>query len=435
MELLKQTTNQRIDLNDLLWFLLAASWTSSCITYLVGRRNMLHKLKDYDYTLIITPILLAAFGLVMIYSASMVFAVVQGQPANHYLIQQAVRFAMGLIGFIICCVFPYRYYQKLIKPIILGVILLLIGVLLFGSTVNNAQSWFLGIQPAEFAKLGIIMYLASVYSKKQEYIREFSRAVLPPLVITGVILALIVLQPDIGTASIVFLIACSVIFSSGIRFKHLSLLIFIGVVFLLLALPYMATDERLTRFTGAYQPFETPDSHGYQLIQSYVAIGNGGLTGEGLGQSVQKLGYLTEAHTDFIMAIVAEELGFIGVVIVIGLLAIIVLRGIFISRKAKDSFGALLAIGISSMVGIQAFINLGAISGLLPITGVPLPFVSYGGSSLLVLLISMGILNNIAMHIKKREMEPAEEKQNNRHISQTYRGGRSWHNSNRSTKY
>ncbi|GGJ43037.1 putative lipid II flippase FtsW [Virgibacillus salexigens] len=394
---------------------------------------MLQKLKNYDFTLMITPILLAAFGLVMIYSASMVFAVVQEYSATHYLTQQSIRFAMGLAGFIICCLFPYKYYQKLIKPLILGVILLLIGVLLFGSSVNNAQSWFLGIQPAEFAKLALILYLASVYSKKQDYINEFSKGVLPPLILTGIILGLIVMQPDIGTASIIFFIACSVIFSSGIRFKHLFILIGIGVALLLLATPYMITDERLSRFTGAYQPFQTPDSDGYQLIQSYVAIGNGGLLGEGLGQSVQKLGYLTEAHTDFIMAVVAEELGFVGVVIVIGMLAIIVIRGIVISRKAQDSFAALLAIGISSMVGLQAFINLGAISGLLPITGVPLPFVSYGGSSLLVLMISMGILNNIAMHVKKRELEPAEEKQEDKEnrVLQTYRGGKTWKNTSR----
>ncbi|CDQ40243.1 MULTISPECIES: putative lipid II flippase FtsW [Virgibacillus] len=394
---------------------------------------MLQKLKNYDFTLMITPILLAAFGLVMIYSASMVFAVVQEYSATHYLTQQSIRFAMGLAGFIICCLFPYKYYQKLMKPLILGVILLLIGVLLFGSSVNNAQSWFLGIQPAEFAKLALILYLASVYSKKQDYINEFSKGVLPPLILTGIILGLIVMQPDIGTASIIFFIACSVIFSSGIRFKHLFILIGIGVALLLLATPYMITDERLSRFTGAYQPFQTPDSDGYQLIQSYVAIGNGGLLGEGLGQSVQKLGYLTEAHTDFIMAVVAEELGFVGVVIVIGMLAIIVIRGIVISRKAQDSFAALLAIGISSMVGLQAFINLGAISGLLPITGVPLPFVSYGGSSLLVLMISMGILNNIAMHVKKRELEPAEEKQEDKEnrVLQTYRGGKTWKNTSR----
>src|SRR5699024_6188343 len=150
------------------------------------------------------------------------------------------------------------------------------------------------------------------------------------------------------------------------------------------------TDVRIGRFVGAYQPFSEPDGSGEHRIQSYLAIGGGGFTGEGLGQSVQKLGYLWGAHTDFIMAIIAEELVFIGVCIVLGLLSTIVLRGLYIARKSEDSFGSLLAIGISAMIGIQATINLGAISGLLPITGVPLPFLSYGGSSLLALMISMG---------------------------------------------
>ncbi|MBP2077892.1 putative lipid II flippase FtsW [Oceanobacillus polygoni] len=394
---------------------------------------MVKRLKDYDFTLMITPILLAGFGIVMIYSASMVTAVVEGNESTHYLIRQSVWFAVGMIGFIICSLFPYKYYQKLMKFIILTVIILLVAVLIFGNSVNNAKSWFqigpVSMQPAEFAKLGLIMYLASVYSKKQAYINQFNTGVLPPLVLTGIILGLIVLQPDIGTASIIFLIACTVIFSSGIRLKHLSILIAIGVGLALLAVPFMVTDERLSRFTGAYQPFETPDSDGYQLIQSYVAIGVGGLTGEGLGQSVQKLGYLVEAHTDFIMAIVAEELGFIGVLIVIGMLAIIVLRGIFIARKCNDSFGALLALGISSMVGIQAFINLGAISGLLPITGVPLPFVSYGGSSLLIMLISMGILNNIASAVKKQEIDGTKEKSTGERKTINYnRSDKRWQN-------
>ncbi|AXI08964.1 putative lipid II flippase FtsW [Oceanobacillus zhaokaii] len=370
---------------------------------------MIQRLRDYDFTLIITPLLLTAFGLVMIYSASMVSAVVEGLESTYYLKRQAMWFAIGLVGFTVTSIFPYRHYQKLIKPIIFGVILLLLAVLIFGAVVNNAKSWFrigpFSLQPAEFAKIALIMYLASVYSKKQSYLDNFSKGVLPPLIMTGIVLALVVLQPDIGTASIIFLIACSVIFSSGIRFKHLSLLIALGVGLVILAIPYMVTDERLSRFTGAYQPFETPDSDGYQLIQSYLAIGTGGITGVGLGQGVQKLGYLTQAESDFIMATVAEELGFIGVIIVIGLIAIIVLRGIFIARKSEDSFGALLAIGISSMVGIQACINLGAISGLLPITGVPLPFVSNGGSSLFVLLISMGVLNNVAMNVKRKEHE------------------------------
>lgn len=373
----------------------------------------MQKLKNYDFTLLITPILLAAFGLVMIYSSSMVIAVVGGNESTFYLFRQMRWFIIGLIGFVFCCIFPYKNYHKFVKIIMLVIIALLIGVLFFGETINRSKSWFvfgpISFQPAEIAKIGIILYLASVYSKKQKYINNFVRGVLPPLVITIFVLALIIMEPDIGTASIIALIAATIIISSGIQYRHLFLLVFLGVLVITIAVPQMTTDTRIDRFTGAYQPFEAPDDAGYHLIQSYLAIGVGGITGEGLGQSVQKLGYLFGPHTDFIMAIISEELGFIGVFIVIGLLALIVLRGIFIARKCRDSFGALLAIGISSMIGIQVFINLGSISGILPITGVTLPFISYGGSSLLVLMISMGILNNIAKTTKEMEDDPKGE--------------------------
>ncbi|WP_174613126.1 putative lipid II flippase FtsW [Virgibacillus ihumii] len=393
---------------------------------------MIKKLGNYDFTLMITPVLLTGFGIVMIYSASMVFAVVQGFESTHFLVKQIQWFIISMGAFAFTSFFPYKYYQKLMKVIVLSIVILLIGVLIFGSVVNGAKSWFdlgpVSMQPSEFAKLGLIMYLASVYSKKQEYIQEFNKGVLPPLVLTALMLGLILMQPDVGTAAIIFLIACSVIFSSGIRFKHLSILVLIGLSLVALAIPSMVTDERISRFTGAYQPFETPDTDGYHLIQSYLAIGVGGLDGEGLGHSVQKLGYLPEPHTDFIMAVIAEELGFIGVAVVLGMLSIIVLRGFFISRKSRESFGALLAIGISSMVGVQAFINLGAITGLLPITGVPLPFVSYGGSSLLVMMISMGILNNIAKSVKKKEQETEPENRQITNESNVFknRGGKTW---------
>ncbi|WP_026905989.1 putative lipid II flippase FtsW [Paucisalibacillus globulus] len=392
---------------------------------------MFRRLKDCDFTLLIAPIVLTGFGVVMIYSASMVMTVVvEGYESTHYLVRQLQWFGMGLVGFLFCTFFPYRAYQKLVPIIVMGIIILLLAVFAFGDVRGGAKSWIdlgpLNLQPSEFAKLGIIMYLASVYSKKQSYINNFNRGVLPPLILTGAILGLIVLQPDIGTAAIIFLIACSVIFSSGIRFKHLFLLVAIGLLLVAIAIPSMVTDERISRFTGAYAPFESPKDDGYQLIQSYVAIGVGGLTGEGLGQSVQKLGYLFGPHTDFIMAVVAEELGFVGVIIVIGLLATIVLRGIYIARKCNDSFGALLAIGISSMIGIQTFINLGSASGILPITGVTLPFVSYGGSSLLILLASMGVLNNIAMTVKKKEREPAPVNENDIPNNRLIKGGKQW---------
>jgi len=387
------------------------------------------RLKGYDYTLIITPILLAGFGIVMIYSASMVMATAEGLESTYYLIKQSQWFVVAIIGFLICSLLPYRIYQKLTIPIVIGSAVLLILVLLFGDTVNRATRSIeilgFSIQPSEFVKLALIIYLASVYSKKQMYIENFYKGVFPPLVLTMAIVGLIVIQPDIGTASIILLIIGTVIISSGIRMKHIALLFSFGAGIVLLLLPKMITETRIARVTGAYQPFLNPESDGYHLIQSYLAIGGGGLGGEGLGQSVQKLGYLWGAHTDFIMAVIAEELGIVGVIIVIGLFLVITLRGLYIAKKCTDSFGSLLVIGISSMVAIQAIINLGAISGLLPITGVTLPFISYGGSSLLVLMISMGILNNIAREVNLKAEEPkvieTEEVNTYRH-----RRGRTW---------
>lgn len=396
---------------------------------------MRDRLKYYDYTLIIIPIFLAAFGVVMVYSASMVSAVVEGYESTHYLIRQSQWFFFSLIAFIFCTIFPYQYYQKFIKSIILLSIISLLAVLFFGKSAYNATRSIVifrsfSLQPAEFVKLGLILYLASVYSKKQAYIHDFLTGVLPPLLIIGLLLGLIILQPDIGTTSILLLIAFTIIVSSGIRPKHILLLTGIGLLFLAIAIPNLITEGRISRFVGAYRPFEIPHDDGYHLIQSYLAIGVGGLKGEGLGQSIQKLGYLWGAHTDFIMSVISEELGLIGVLTVIGLLTVLVLRGLYIARNCENSFGALLAIGISAMIGFQSVVNLGAISGLLPITGVPLPFISYGGSSLLVMMMSMGILNNIAMDVKRNEQQPNKVEENITLQGKNYFniGGRTWHN-------
>lgn len=391
---------------------------------------MKEKLKGYDYTLIIVPILLAGFGIMMIYSASMVSAVAEGLESTYYFYKQIQWFILALIGFVICCIFPYKYFQNLTKLIIILSGVLLISVLLFGDTVNNATRSIdvlgFNIQPSEFVKLALIIYLASVYSKKQMYIKNFMQGVFPPLLLTIGMIGLIVMQPDIGTASIILLIVCTIIISSGIRLKHILLLFSIGGALVLLMLPKLITDTRIARVTGAYQPFLNPESEGYHLIQSYLAIGSGGLSGEGLGQSIQKLGFLWGAHTDFIMAVIVEELGIFGIVIVIGLFTVITLRGLYIAKKCTDSFGSLLAIGISSMVGIQAIINLGAISGLLLITGVTLPFISYGGSSLLVLMISMGILNNIAKSVRLKEQEPKVIETEQINTYRNKRGSSTW---------
>ncbi|MCP3031065.1 putative lipid II flippase FtsW [Halobacillus sp. A1] len=371
---------------------------------------MIKRLKSYDFTLLFAPIALVAFGTVMVYSASMVYGPVRYDvSSSHYLFKQLQWVFIGIILMILASIFPYRHFKKMSKLIVLIMVMSLVGLFFFGTNVNNAQSWynlgFMNFQPAELAKLGLIIYLSSVYAKKQDYIENFSKAVLPPLIVTGFLLALIVLQPDIGTAAVIGMIASLLIMSSGIRWKHILILSSVTGLVLILAATQMITDERVERFTGAYEPFSTPDADGYHLIQSYVAIGTGGVLGEGLGQGVQKLGYLPEPHTDFIMAVIAEELGFLGVIITIGLLSLIVLRGLYVSWKCKDPFGALLALGISSMFAIQSVINLGAMSGLLPITGVPLPLVSYGGSSLLIMMLALGVLNNVARNVKLKESE------------------------------
>lgn len=390
---------------------------------------MKNGLKGFDYTLTITPFLLAGFGVVMIYSASMVSTVVDGLDSTFYLKRQLIWFFISIIGFLVTAFFPYEKYKELTFWIVISSFILLTLVLFFGDTVNQAtravKIFGLSIQPAEFVKLSLIIYLAAIYSKKQQYIDDFVYGVLPPLVLMGIMVSLIVLQPDIGTAVIILLIGGTIIISSGIRFKHIITLLLFAFSFMLLLIPRLITDTRIARITGAYEPFQDPDSVGHHLIQSYIAISSGGVTGEGLGQSVQKLGYLWGAHTDFIMAVIAEELGVFGVLFAIILFLVITLRGLYIAKKCKDSFGSLLAIGISSMIAIQAIINLGAISGLLPITGVPLPFLSYGGSSLIVLMLAMGILNNIARSVNLIDENPPQEK--NEPVNQyKYGRGRTW---------
>lgn len=368
---------------------------------------MKNLLRGYDYTLLITPIVLAIFGTIMIYSASMVATVAEGLESTYYLKRQLIWLLLGFVSFGLAAVFPYRAYRKLVKPMLLVGLVLLVAVLVFGDEAYNAvrSISFAGfrIQPSEFIKIVLIIYIASVYTKKQSYISNFAKGVFPPLVMVGFYIGLIILQPDLGTSVIILAIVAIVVSSAGVRGKHIFMLGSIGAAFIAIAIPILKSETRMSRFTGAYQPFLDPDDTGHHLIQSYLAIGGGGVSGEGLGLSIQKLGYLWGAHTDFIMAVIAEELGMLGVIIVIGLLGLIVLRGLYIAYKCEDQFGTLIAIGISSMVGIQAFVNLGAISGLLPITGVTLPFISYGGSSLLVLMISMGILNNIARKVKLQE--------------------------------
>lgn len=367
-------------------------------------------LKSYDYSLIVVLTMLVIFGLIMVYSASMVSAVQRYDVASDYFYQrQKINLVISALIFIFTALIPYKMLQsnKILVPMVFLSLFGLGALFIFGHVAGNAQSWFKigasSLQPSEFVKLCVIIYLSAVYAKKQSYINEFNKGVVPPLAYLVLVVVFVAIQPDVGTAAIIFLIAATIIFSSGMSFRNVSKLVGIG---LLVSIPllfmisgFLFSDVRVGRFLAYQDPFKDAQGIGWQLANSYMAVGSGGLKGLGLGQSIQKLGYLPESHTDFIMAVIAEELGIFGVGFVLLCLGYIVLRGIFIGIKCKDPFGSLLAIGISSMVGIQSFINLGGISGIIPLTGVPLPFVSYGGSSLLQLSIAMGILSNISMFV------------------------------------
>ncbi|RST60881.1 FtsW/RodA/SpoVE family cell cycle protein [Siminovitchia terrae] len=374
-------------------------------------------LKSYDYSIIVVYLLLCFFGLIMIYSASMVMAVqYYDYPPDFFYQKQKINLAVGFLFFLFFALFPYKAYRskKFLVFVTVAAVIGLFAVDIFGHATNNAQSWIqVGtrkIQPSEFAKLSIIVYLSAVYSKKQTYINQLDKGVLPPLMFLIFVCFLIAMEPDNGTALITFLIGAMIILCSGMRLKTIFKLGLLGLLLAAVLAPFVIlksdkifTETRLGRIYGFLDPFGTGQNEGFQLVNSYLAIGSGGLKGLGLGQSVQKLGYLPEAHTDFIMAVIAEELGVFGVAFVLGGLGYIVLRGIYISTRSRDPFGSMLAIGISGMIGIQAFINLGGMSGIIPITGVPLPFISYGGSSILVLSIAMGILANVSMFNRYEE--------------------------------
>ncbi|RXI98644.1 putative lipid II flippase FtsW [Anaerobacillus alkaliphilus] len=362
--------------------------------------------KENDWILIGTVLLLVSFGLIMIYSSSYVIGYDRYQGAYLHFFKKQLQFIIvsGVL-FIFFMMFPYRYYQKLVFPIVLTSFVLLILVLTpLGVEVKGAQRWlnlgFMRLQPSEFVKLWMIIYLAHVYSRKQEYINQFVKGVLPPLLIVVGIFILIMQQPDLGTASLILAVAGLIVFCSGAKMFHL---VTLGSISGFVVWIYARSEEyRMNRITGFMDPFADETGTGYQLIQSYIAIAHGGITGAGFGQSVQKLFYLPEAHTDFILAIVAEELGLFGVIFVFLCLGIIVFRGVVIGTRANTPFGSLLAFGIAFQIALQVCLNVGAVSGVLPITGIPLPLVSYGGSSLMITAISLGILANIARYTNKR---------------------------------
>ena len=356
--------------------------------------------KGFDKPLFVAVILIAIFGLVMIYSASFVWANYKFDDPYKFVKMQGIFLVVGIILMIALSKIDYHIYYKYANIILLICAILLILVLIpgIGTVRNGSRSWFgigsLGIQPSEFAKIGLIIYVSKYLTNNNKEMKSVIHGVLPILGVIGLFFVLIMLEPDFGTAMVIVLTLVVLIFISGVKisfFVKIGLVGLLGIAGIIIAAPY-----RMKRIVSFLNPWSDPLGSGYQILQSLYAIGPGGLLGQGFLKSRQKYFYLPEPQTDFIFSIISEELGFLGVLIVTISFMFIFYRGMLTSLKSKDLFGKYLAFGLSFGLIIQASLNLMVVVGLIPVTGVTLPFLSYGGSSLLVSLASIGIILNVS---------------------------------------
>ena len=356
--------------------------------------------KGIDKPLLIGVILISLFGIVMIYSASFVWASYKFDDPFKFVKMQSIFLVVGIILMIILSKIDYHIYYKYGNVILFICAILLILVLIpgIGTVRNGSRSWFgigpLGIQPSEFAKIGLIIYVAKYLTNNDRIMKSIIQGVFPILGVIGFFFILIMLEPDFGTAMVIVITLVVLIFISGVKisfFVKVGLVGILGIIGIIIAAPY-----RMKRIVSFINPWSDPLGSGYQILQSLYAIGPGGLLGQGFFKSRQKYFYLPEPQTDFIFSIISEELGFLGVLIVTLAFIFIFYRGVAISLKSKDLFGKYLAFGLSFGLIVQASLNLMVVVGLIPVTGVTLPFLSYGGSSLLVSLASIGIILNIS---------------------------------------
>jgi cell division protein FtsW len=353
-----------------------------------------------DRTLMLLAFILIAVGIGMIYSASAVMAQKRFGDSAYFLKRQLVWLAVGMVFLMIFARTDLKTLRVWGVPLLLIGLVALVAALLpmVGVSVKGARRWLklgsLTIQPAELIKIGVLLYLAHYLAKKGERIEDFRLGFVPPLVVIGLVIALVLVEPDLGTATVIGLVSFGLLFVGGARLGHLSMigLAALPALYLLIA----GVGYRRQRMLSFLDPWSDPEGSGFQVIQSFLALGGGGPFGVGLGEGRQKLFFLPEPHTDFVLSMLGEELGFLGTSIVIVLLAAFVAKGFMIAWAAEDPFGRYLALGVSFLVAFHTLINVGAISGLLPTKGLPLPFVSYGGSSLIVNMIGTGMLMSVS---------------------------------------
>lgn len=350
-----------------------------------------------DFVLFATVMLLVAIGVVMVYSASSYTSAFKSNDPEEYLKKQLLWACIGSVFMVTAIKIDYHIIKKYTGIIMVGTVLLLLIVLLC-PPINGAKRWiplgFAAIQPSEIAKYAIVLYMAKSLNLKGERVKEFLKGICPYLLISGFYAGLILIEPNLSIASVIMIVTVIILFAVGARFIHLFAIggTLVAAVFALT----ITSDYRLKRLTNFMDPFADSQGEGYQLVQSLLALGSGGVTGAGIGQSRQKCLYIPEPWTDFIFPIICEELGLIGGCFIILLFIIFVWRGIKTAVTAKDMYGNILAIGITSVIAIQAIINIAVVTGSMPVTGVPLPFISYGGSALVFNMFAIGILLNVS---------------------------------------
>ncbi|MCE2542666.1 MAG: putative lipid II flippase FtsW [Acidobacteria bacterium] len=361
---------------------------------------MARKLKS-DKLLFLAILLLTCTSVVMVYSASAVLAMDQFDQPYFFLFRQAVWIVVGMGLLLVASQVDYRRLRlSAVTWTVLAVTVAALVAVLFSQPINGTRRWLgiagLGVQPSEFAKLAAILFAAAILERRMHRINDIGFSLPPIAVMTGVFSVLILLEPDFGTALVLMLIVGAMVFAAGLSYQYL-----FGVAVALLPLLYVvltSAEYRRRRMLAFLNPWDDPLGDGFQLIQAQIAVGTGGVFGQGLMAGVQKLFYLPYPHTDFIYAVIAEETGLIGASIILLCFCVIAWRGFRVAALAPDRFGALLAVGLTTMVALQAFVNISVVLGLVPTKGIPLPLVSAGGSSLLVSLAGMGILLNISQH-------------------------------------
>lgn len=370
-----------------------------------------------DYWLLLAAAGLLVMGMLLVYSSTFDYGLRFKENATYYFRRQFVALLLGAVSIAIILQFDHHVLRRISVPFLGFTLLGLLIVLFFSQAIFGARRGFFegSFQPSEVAKLATILYISHWLSSKGDRIKMLTYGLLPFSVITGVVCALIVLQPDLSTSGLIAMISFTLFFIAGADWRQFAFAGMLGgVVFIILinTLPHAAAR------VGEYrEAFNDPTLAGWQVQQSLVALGRGGLFGVGLGESTQKFGPLPAAHTDGVFAVLGEELGLVGSLVLVGLFGMLVWRGFRVARLARDSYGAMLALGITSWLGYQALINIAVITATIPFTGIPLPFVSYGGSSLLISLVGIGILLSVSRDAaisSRPQPKPARERKNGR---------------------